>query len=64
MNLSDISTTLYDAVAYIGVGFVIFFLGKLVYQMVNRGFSIKEELVEKDNLAFAFAHVGYFIGLL
>ncbi len=64
MNLSDISTILYDAVAYIAVGFVIFFLGKLVYQMVNRGFSVKEELVEKDNLAFAFAHVGYFIGLL
>lgn len=64
MNLSDISTILYDAVAYIAAGFVIFFLGKLVYQLVNRSFSVKEELVEKDNLAFAFAHVGYFIGLL
>jgi len=64
MNLSDISTMLYDAVAYIAIGFVIFFLGKLVYQLVNRSFSVKEELVEKDNLAFAFAHVGYFIGLL
>ena len=64
MNLSDISTILYDAVAYIAVGFIIFFLGKLVYQLLNKGFSIKEELVEKDNLAFAFAHVGYFIGLL
>lgn len=64
MNLSDISTILYDAVVYIAVGFVIFYLGKLTYQLLNRGFSVKEELVEKDNLAFSFAHVGYFIGLL
>lgn len=64
MTFSEISTILYDAVIYIAVGFVIFFIGKLVYQMVNKGFSIKEELVEKDNLAFSFAHVGYFIGLL
>lgn len=64
MTLSDISTILYDAVVYIAVGFVIFYLGKLVYQLLNRGFSVKEELVEKDNLAFSFAHVGYFIGLL
>ena len=64
MTISDISTILYDAVIYIAVGFVIFFIGKLVYQLVNKGFNIKEELVEKDNLAFAFAHVGYFIGLL
>jgi len=64
MNLSDISTILYDAVAYIAVGFVIFFLGKVVYQWLNKSFNVKEELVEKDNVAFAFAHVGYFIGLL
>ncbi len=64
MNFSDISTILYDAIAYIASGFVIFFLGKLVYQLVNKGFNVKEELVEKDNLAFAFAHTGYFIGLL
>ncbi len=64
MTLSDISTILYDAVIYIAVGFVIFYIGKLVYQLVNKSFSIKDELVEKDNLAFAFAHVGYFIGLL
>ncbi|MCW3805004.1 DUF350 domain-containing protein [Plebeiibacterium marinum] len=64
MNLSDISIILYDAIAYISAGFVIFFLGKVVYQLVNKSFSVKEELVEKDNVAFAFAHTGYFIGLL
>jgi uncharacterized membrane protein YjfL (UPF0719 family) len=64
MNLSDISIILYDAITYITVGFIIFFLGKLFYQLTHRSFSVKEELVKKDNLAFAFAHVGYFIGLL
>lgn len=64
MTLSDISFILYEAIVYIAVAFVIFYIGKLVYQLVNSGFNIKEELVEKDNLAFSFAHVGYFIGLL
>ncbi len=64
MNFSEISTSLYDAIAYIAAGFVIFMLGKIIYQLINRDFSIKDELVEKDNLAFAFAHTGYFIGLL
>ncbi len=64
MNFSDISTILYDAIAYIAAGFVIFFIGKVVYQLVHKSFNVKEELVEKDNIAFAFAHTGYFIGLL
>ncbi len=64
MNFAEISNIIYDAVAYIIAGFIVFLLGKFVYQIINKGFSIKEELVEKDNLAFAFAHTGYFIGLL
>lgn len=64
MELSEITTILYQGVIYIAVAFVIFFIGKLFYQLINRGFSVKEELVEKDNLAFSIAHVGYYIGLL
>ncbi len=64
MALSEILISLYNGAIYIAIGFVIFFIGKLVYQLLNKGFSVKEELVEKDNLAFSFAHVGYFIGLL
>jgi len=64
MELSEVSSILYNGVIYIAVGFVIFLIGKFIYQLFNRGFSVKDELVEKDNLAFAFAHVGYFIGLL
>lgn len=60
----DFLEVLLNAAAYIAVGFIIFLVGKFVYQLLNRSFSVKEELVEKDNLAFAFANVGYYIGLL
>lgn len=60
----DFLEVLLNAAAYIAVGFIIFLIGKFVYQLLNRSFSVKEELVEKDNLAFAFANVGYYIGLL
>ena len=64
MTLTDFSFAVYDAIVYITVAFVFFFLGKVVYQLVHRSVSVKEELVKKDNLAFSLAHVGYFIGLL
>jgi uncharacterized membrane protein YjfL (UPF0719 family) len=44
--------------------FVLFYIGKLVYQLFHPGFNVSEELVEKDNFAFSVAYVGYFIGLL
>ncbi len=64
MALSDLSILIYDSLVYITLAFIIFFLGKLVYQVFNRSVNVKEELVKKDNLAFSLAHVGYFIGLL
>lgn len=44
--------------------FVLFFLGKLAYQLTHRKINLRDELVEKDNLAFAMSHTGYFVGLL
>ena len=35
-----------------------------MYQLIHRGYNVKDELVEKDNLAFAVAHTGYFVGLI
>ncbi|WP_372751634.1 DUF350 domain-containing protein [Labilibaculum sp.] len=64
MSLSEISFIIYDAVAYIAVAFAIFLVGKFVYQLLHPSFKVKEELVKKDNLAFAIAHVGYYVGLL
>jgi len=58
--LDGILTTL----IYILSGFVLFLVGKFVYKVFNPKVNISDELVEHDNLAFAFAHVGYFIGLL
>lgn len=61
---SEIVVTILDAVAYIVGTFFMFFVGKLVYGFVHRKIDIKSELVDKDNLAFSIAHVGYFVGLL
>ena len=49
---------------YLAAAFLLFYIGKLVYQLFNKQINMKDELVEKDNFAFAIAHTGYFIGLL
>lgn len=49
---------------YILASFVLFIVGKFVYQIFHPRVKVGWELVENDNLAFAFAHVGYFVGLL
>lgn len=64
ISLSEISFIVYDAVVYIMVAFTIFLIGKFIYQLLHPSFKVKEELVKKDNFAFAIAHVGYYIGLL
>ena len=51
-------------IIYIVASFVLFFIGKVVYQLFHPRVKVSHELVENDNLAFAIAHVGYFIGLL
>jgi len=58
--LDGILTTL----LYILASFVLFIVGKFVYQLFHPRVRSSYELVENDNLAFAFSHVGYFIGLL
>jgi uncharacterized membrane protein YjfL (UPF0719 family) len=63
MNLTFIDAIL-TTVVYLASSFVLFFIGKFLYQFFHRGYNVKNELVEKDNLAFAFAHTGYFIGLV
>lgn len=62
------NTTYIDAIfttlVYLGSSFALFFIGKYLYQLFHRGYNVREELVEKDNLAFALAHTGYFIGII
>ncbi len=49
---------------YMIVTFIMFVIGKYIYQLFHPKINVKNELVIKDNLAFAIAHTGYFIGLL
>ncbi|NTW36855.1 MAG: DUF350 domain-containing protein [Syntrophobacteraceae bacterium] len=52
-----------NGLAYLLTSLVLFLLGKVVFDLLNRQFSLKEELVERDNLAVAISVAGYFIGL-
>ncbi len=56
--------TALTALIYLLACFVLFALGKLAYKLFQRRINVKNELTEKDNLAFAMAHVGYYIGLI
>lgn len=58
--LDGILTTL----IYLGASFLLFIVGKIVYQLFHPKIKVSHELVEKDNFAFSIAYVGYFIGLL
>ncbi len=49
---------------YLAASFVLFIIGKIVYQLFHPKVKVGWELVENDNFAFATAYVGYFIGLL
>jgi len=60
MSLNDITTSL----IYLLAVFVLFALGKVVYDKINHRFELRHELLEKDNLAFATTLVGYYLGLI
>lgn len=49
---------------YLTTSFVLFYIGKVAYQLFHPKIKVAEELVEKDNFAFSVAYVGYFIGLV
>lgn len=53
-----------DTLIYIACAFILFLLGKIAYDITHKKIDIKSELVKKDNLAFALANVGFYIGLL
>jgi len=56
--------TILSTLTYLAASLILFFIGKILYQLIHRKINVKDELVEKDNLAFALAHAGYFTGLL
>ncbi len=64
INLNEYLHIIYDLLAYLATSFAIFFIGKMAYSFFNPKINVKDELVEHDNLAFAIAHIGYFVGLI
>ncbi|MBN1352246.1 DUF350 domain-containing protein [candidate division KSB1 bacterium] len=67
MELIDIYSVLLDlgaGIIYLLACFVLFLVGKFVYRLVNPGIEIDAELVKKDNVAFAVAIAGYYLGLV
>ena len=59
MNLDHILSSL----IYLGSCFTVFALGHLVFILFRKNYNIKDELVEKDNTAFALVLCGYYLGL-
>lgn len=55
---------LLSAVIYLVCCCLLFWIGKLAYGAVHRELNVKEELVKRDNCAFALSLIGYYIGLV
>jgi uncharacterized membrane protein YjfL (UPF0719 family) len=49
---------------YLVASFILFWIGKLIYDVTTPSYQVKEELVEKDNTALAVALVGYYFALV
>ena len=60
MNLDVIVSGLILIAAF----YILFFIGKLVNDVLHREYKLNFELVEKDNAALALALVGYYFGLV
>ena len=52
------------SLVYLAASFILFFIGKVAYQLFHPKVKVADELVEKDNFAFSVAYVGYYIGLV
>ena len=48
---------------YLLSALVLFVIGKLLFDLTHRKFALREQLIERDNLAFALAVGGYVLGL-
>ncbi len=52
------------AFIYLVAVFFLFFVGKFVFDKLNRRFDLRAQLVKEDNFAVAIAVVGYYLGLV
>lgn len=49
---------------YLVCFYILFWIGKLVYDFTTPSYKVRDELVEKNNAALAVAMVGYYFGLV
>ena len=49
---------------YLLSAYILFWLGKRVFDFLHRDFRVREELVERKNSALALALVGYYLGVV
>lgn len=49
---------------YLISAFILFWIGKLVKDLTTSSYSVRDELVEKDNAALGVAMAGYYFGLV
>lgn len=52
------------AVVYLIAVFILFFLGKIIYDKLYTSFDLQEELVKNDNFALGLALFGYYFGMV
>jgi uncharacterized membrane protein YjfL (UPF0719 family) len=52
------------AIIYLICAYALFWLGKLVFDLLHPDFHVTEELLDNDNVALAVALVGYYFGLV
>lgn len=64
MTVSELPMYVLEVLIYVALVMVLFAVGKVAYGLVHKNINVADELVEKDNLSFSFAHVGYLSGLL
>ena len=53
-----------NALILISVSYIIFYIGKIVNDLLHKEYNLIEELVRKDNPAVALAITGYYTGLV
>lgn len=67
MEQIDFITIFWDlgaGILYLLASFILFFIGKIFYKAMHRRIEVDVELVKKDNVAFAIAMGGYYLGLI
>ena len=60
MNLDN----LVSSAIFLILFFIVFYIGKIVNDLLHREYNLNVELVEKDNAALALALVGFYSGLV